>query len=168
VDVRFDHLDKDVTITRLETGYKFKGVRATRKQLPLMLSWAVTIHKCKNLCAMFNNQSSAGQGMSLTAAVVDIGTDVFEPAQAYVALSRVRTLQGLHILSYNAQQVYCNEIAYKVDSLHFFIFVKILHYLLRNHVGYVWPTDTTICQTETMPLPTFVDQNVRPSSIQHT
>lgn len=54
--------------------------KATINQIPLRLSWATTIHK--------------SQGLSLDSALIDCRA-AREPGQAYVALSRVKTLNGL-------------------------------------------------------------------------
>jgi ATP-dependent DNA helicase PIF1 len=54
-----------------------------RSQIPLIPAWAVTIHKC--------------QGATLDSALIDIGASTFEVGQAYVALSRVKSLDSLYI-----------------------------------------------------------------------
>ena len=60
-------------------GYPERGCVT---QVPLRLAWATTIHK--------------SQGLSLNAALIDARA-AREPGQAYVALSRVRTLPGLFL-----------------------------------------------------------------------
>ncbi len=57
---------------------------ATLFQIPLRLAWASTIHKC--------------QGLTLPNAFMDI-RQAREPGQAYVAISRVKTLTGIHLKS---------------------------------------------------------------------
>ena len=54
-------------------------------QIPLMLSWAITIHKA--------------QGMSLELVKTDIGESIFEYGQAYVVLSRIKNIEGLSLIN---------------------------------------------------------------------
>lgn len=65
-------------------------------QIPLCLAWALTIHKI--------------QGATLSMADIDVGKDIFECGQTYVALSRVRSLDGLYLSAFNASRIRVNEI----------------------------------------------------------
>ena len=61
------------------------------KQLPLILAWAITIHKA--------------QGATLEMAEIDIGTGIFECGQSYVALSRVKDISGLYLTAFNPNKI---------------------------------------------------------------
>ena len=61
------------------------------KQIPLILAWAITIHKA--------------QGATLELAEIDIGSGIFECGQSYVALSRVKDINGLYLTAFNPQKI---------------------------------------------------------------
>ena len=82
ISIKFDHIDIDRVTTRFMLS---KNLYIHRKQFLLILSYAITIHKC--------------QGLSLDTAIIDLSTDLFGDDMAYVALSRVHTLNALHLLS---------------------------------------------------------------------
>nr|GMD87636.1 ATP-dependent DNA helicase PIF1-like [Ipomoea batatas] len=65
-------------------------VVAVRKQIPLILAWALSIHKC--------------QGMTLDCLYTDLNR-AFGYGMVYVALSRVKSLEGLHLSSFNPNMI---------------------------------------------------------------
>ena len=72
---------------------KIPGVSVS--QVPLILSWALTIHK--------------SQGATLECAEIDVGSGVFECGQTYVALSRVKSLEGLYLTSFDPSKILVNK-----------------------------------------------------------
>ena len=73
---------------------------ASLQQIPLRLAWAITIHK--------------SQGMTLEAAEINL-SHTFEKGQGYVALSRLKSLQGLKLLGFNMQALELDSLAIKAD-----------------------------------------------------
>ena len=69
-------------------------VQASRSQIPLILAWALSIHKA--------------QGQTLERVKVDLGR-IFEKGQAYVALSRATCQEGLQILRFDPKKVMAHE-----------------------------------------------------------
>ncbi|CAA6805291.1 MAG: putative helicase [uncultured Sulfurovum sp.] len=100
--------ENDIPVVKTSTGQKIRVVAedwtlendkgenvATVSQMPLRLAWAITIHK--------------SQGMTLDAVQIDL-SQTFEVGQGYVALSRIRNIEGLQLLG-------LNEMALKVEPL---------------------------------------------------
>ena len=69
-------------------------VQASRSQIPLILAWALSIHKA--------------QGQTLERVKVDLGK-IFEKGQAYVALSRATCQEGLQILRFDPKKVMAHD-----------------------------------------------------------
>lgn len=76
--------------------------RAEVSQLPLRLAWAITIHK--------------SQGMSLDAAEIDLSKS-FTPGMGYVALSRVRSLDGVYLTGMNAMAMRLHPAIFEFDAI---------------------------------------------------
>ena len=64
-------------------------------QIPLIYAWAITIHK--------------SQGITLDKAYISVGEDIFESGQVYVALSRVKNLEGLYLKNFAPHKILINK-----------------------------------------------------------
>jgi len=94
--VKFDWIDAPVPVQRESCTFEvLKCVFYTRKQFPLILAFALTIHK--------------SQGLSLPCAIIDVGSTCFGTGMVYVALSRVTTLQGLHLIALDTSKIVCDK-----------------------------------------------------------
>ncbi|KAJ1441400.1 P-loop containing nucleoside triphosphate hydrolase [Sesbania bispinosa] len=88
--VKFD--EGQFMVIKPETWHVMDGdeIVAWRKQIPLILAWAMSIHKC--------------QGMTLDRLHTDLSR-AFGCGMVYVALSRVRSLEGLHLSAFNRSKI---------------------------------------------------------------
>ena len=68
---------------KMEGGKLGKTTKGLYRQIPVRLAWAMTIHK--------------SQGQGFDSAIVDFGRNAFVHGQAYVALSRLRSLEGMFL-----------------------------------------------------------------------
>ena len=94
-NVKFNTINNPILID----NYIWKSEHNKRvgiSQIPLIYSWAITIHKA--------------QGLTLENAIIDIGTNVFADGQTYVALSRVKSLDGLYLTSFDYTKIKCNPL----------------------------------------------------------
>jgi len=73
-----------------------------RRIIPLILGYSSTVHKL--------------QGSSIDSGLISINDSIFLPAMAYVALSRVRSLNGLYLEQLKIDKIVPNKIALKFDE----------------------------------------------------
>ena len=87
--------DNGVTYTFSSHHYESPTILGfSIKQFPLIPAWAVTIHK--------------SQGATLDKAYMNLGKSIFAYGQIYVALSRVKSINGLYLSSFDPQKIKTN------------------------------------------------------------
>lgn len=91
--VKFNNGIEMVMAPHTWSSDKIPGIGVS--QVPLILAWALTIHK--------------SQGATLDTAEIDVGSCIFECGQTYVALSRVKSLSGLYLTSYDVSKIRVNK-----------------------------------------------------------
>ncbi len=86
--------------------YSFKiehqGEYYVRTIVPLIPAYASTVHKM--------------QGLTIDCGIINCGSSIFSPGQAYVALSRVRSLDGLFLEQISQSKIYPNKIALNFEE----------------------------------------------------
>lgn len=93
---------RKITVSATDWQIEENGkVKASITQYPLRLAWAITIHK--------------SQGMSLDSAEIDL-SKTFTYGMGYVALSRVRTLDGIRLVGFAENALDVDPLALKIDT----------------------------------------------------
>ncbi|MET2985057.1 AAA family ATPase [Aureibaculum conchae] len=94
--------DRIITVEREDWSIQddHNKLLASFSQFPLRLAWAITVHKC--------------QGMTLDEAEVDL-SKTFERGQGYVALSRLKKIENLHLKGLNEMALKVDALAHKAD-----------------------------------------------------
>lgn len=91
--VQFNNGSKRIIGYHIWQSENIKSIAIT--QIPLIYAWGITIHKA--------------QGASLDIAEIDAGSNIFECGQTYVALSRIKSLQGLYLTAFDPNKIKVNK-----------------------------------------------------------
>ncbi|XP_071952879.1 uncharacterized protein [Antedon mediterranea] len=172
IKVKFDN--NDIGIQAIEMFQESIGQKYSRKQFPLKLAYACTVHKV--------------QGMTMNKALVCL-KKTFAPGQAYVGLSRVTSISGLTIEHVNPKLIYCDpNIKEYLNKMNSYIqceralnesgakFSIMLHNIqgLKHHFADLQCNDlfmnsSIICLTETWlnKDDDFFDLNIEPYKLYH-
>jgi energy-coupling factor transporter ATP-binding protein EcfA2 len=94
--VRFENAEASLlTICSVKFDIQSRGIEmAARRQLPLTLAWSCTIHR--------------SQGLTLERAVIN-AKDMFEEAQLYVSVSRLKSYKGLKLIGFSRPELKTNK-----------------------------------------------------------
>jgi ATP-dependent DNA helicase PIF1 len=83
--------DEVVPIVPLKRTWEGKNGTCSRKQIPLCLAWAITVHK--------------SQGLTLSKAKIDLGSREFAAGLSFVAVSRVRSLGDIYFKQFSFERL---------------------------------------------------------------
>ena len=109
VDFKKNSLDLEIPVVLFSNGIRraidYQYIQSDEYpcvavgQIPLCLAWALTIHKI--------------QGATMDMADMDLGYTIFEFGQTYVALSRIKALEGLYLSAFHPHRIKANPIVKK-------------------------------------------------------
>jgi len=95
VKIKFQNLNFAVQIQRESCSFQVHNeIFYTKKQFSLMLAFGITVHKF--------------QSLSLNSVIIDAGPATFGCGMVYVALFRVTTLHGLHLVDLDETKIKCD------------------------------------------------------------
>ena len=126
--VKFNNGIDRIMVRNVWVSDKIPGIGVS--QIPLILAWALTIHK--------------SQGATMDAAEIDVGSGIFECGQTYVALSRVKSLDGLYLTSFDAKRIRINK---KVKE--FYVSLTLYHETKQPSISQIVITNPVIIDPNT-------------------
>lgn len=101
---RFCNQEQNTLVQFNEWTIKDSAHIASRAQIPLKLSWALSSHKM--------------QGVTSTGPlIVDAGSQIFAPGQSYVCLGRSRRLEDLYLIDFDRRKIIADPEALKFDRM---------------------------------------------------
>ena len=87
INIKFDD-GKEQVLEKVSSKFQvLDNAFVIRRQFPISSAYAITVHK--------------SQGLTLKNVLVDIGNNIFACGQGYVAMSRVTSLSGLHLINFD-------------------------------------------------------------------